>query len=457
MKTSLESAVVPPITHVICCAVGCVLLLSSVIAWAAKTDPGTAAIEAPLGNTAIVQTSRESALTGIESWAPADAVRFKAAESCYDAARDEYAIAAVYTRRNATTGQDRDAAFLLRIAGDEGSGHHGQMVHALAVGSASRIDHVDCTADDSGRIYVAFDRYGGNAVWYRYEDTDRHGPFAIAPSEAGCHPYSHMPRITVSQGDSPTLFAAFEGYSFVGFRGAGETQSCEACVMAFDALGGQARNSGDMIWNDNMTHGRYDVLWNADDRFLWALPYAVDAGSPNLAVYTYDESGSNLAHQPIQNFHHESEPGYPELVELVYSDIDTNAHHRIALITDQDSVYWLNRDGSRYRDPVQDEIPGFAACGYLGTGSHIAHTFHTVWHKDPKLPGPVPVYVPATAHRHWKTYPATPRDPYEIAKGHRPVACSAGSPRVDRSELLLVSATAWIGDPKAYWHFQVQH
>jgi hypothetical protein len=393
---------------------------------------------------------RETALTETVGWAPADAVGFKGAEACYDVFRDEYAIAAIFTRRSAWSGREWDAVHLLRVDGNEGSANYGQLTHAMFVGSSTRIDHVDCTEDDGGRIYVTFDRYRDDVVWYRYDDTVRSGPYAVPPFEA-CFPITHMPRIAVSQGEAPTVLVAYEGYNFDL-----EVESCEACVRAFNALTGTPRPVDDWVWNDNMTHGRYDVEWNGEDRFAWALPYHVDAGTSNLGVYTYDVDGTRLDEHVIQNFFAEPDPAYPYQVELVYTDSDNNPNRRFVLITDQASTYWLRQDGSRYGSPRYGWDDGLGgppvACEYLGASYNIAHSFHPFmrW-----VPGPH-LFVLGTEHKHWKYYPTTPRDEYSLVDdGYFPAACHAGTPTLDEPELLLVST--WLFGPTVWWHFEEQH
>ncbi len=379
--------------------------------------------------------------TPIRSWTPTGvSARFKHATTCHDTLRDVYVIGAVFELPDTYFGGTYDVLYHLRVEGNSTSPAYGELLGAAPLTSSRRIDNVDCTTDDAGQVFLAYDRMSQNAAWYRLQGSAVQGPYQIQ-KVGWCGPFTHRPRLAYAGGASPRLMVAYEGYTY----GSPGSASCGAAIAGTE----------EAIWNDNMTHSDYDVEWNGA-RFIMALPYDIDAGDGHghLSTYVWDLAGNLTASHHIQSFAATPTPAYPTKTRLVYSKNSRNTYNRLFLQTDLGS-YWLYPGGSLYPTPQSNPIgTQSAVCEYWGSDNGtIAATFSptTTWRWVPGFPYGYFLPERKTLRAHYGQTPAAPYESSVLNINFYPEACDGANTYVD-PEVMLVSVNAGGHDANVYWN-----
>lgn len=413
---------------------------------AAATATATALAVSLFGGSAIAGPT-----TASRSWTPPiSGGTFQQATTCHDVTRDVYVIGAVFRFPDLYFGGTYDVLYQLRVQGSSVAGGYGELLGATALTSSRRIDNVDCTSDDGSNVFLAYDRMGQDAAWFRLNGSEVHGPYTVERFGL-CGPSSHRPRLAFATGATRRLMVAYEGYTF----GTGEHESCEACVHQIDPdTGAGLPSTASAIWNDNMTHSDYDVEWNGA-RFVFALPYQVDAGDGygHLSTYVYDLNGVTTGEHHIQSFYATPTPGYPDRTRIVHSRSSRNTYNRLFIQTNLGS-YWLYPGGSLVPTPQSNALgTGFAVCEYWGADNGVAATFSptTTYRWVPGFPFGSFVIEHKTRRAHYGQSPGAAYESTTLNAGYYPAACDGANTYAD-PEVFLVSKPSAGPDAKVYWN-----
>jgi hypothetical protein len=385
--------------------------------------------------------------TPLRTWTPGSDATFKTATVCHDVTRDVYVVGAVFHRvRTTPFFLEYDQLYRLRVQGNSAATNYGQLVDTPAfVAGEARIDNVDCASDGAGKVWVTYDRYGSNAAFVALDGTSIGGPFEV-PTYA-CGPTTHKPRIAYGGG---RLMVAFEGFNY-GDGGA----SCEACVRQFSAAtGAPISGAVEAIWNDNMTHTDYDVEWNGSDRFVFALPFDIDAGSNWLSTYTYSGStGLRIADNAIQQYVDGASPYFPQRTKIVFSK-NTRNPNRMYIQTDTGS-FWTDTNGARVGAPLLNAIgTGFAACEYWGADAAVASVFapSVTWRYVGTWPTGYLAPENVTTRLHFGLASGAAYESFTLNPGFNPVACDGGDTYADPEVLLLSKPASSAPNTNVTWN-----
>ncbi|MFP8877377.1 MAG: hypothetical protein VCB99_10840 [Myxococcota bacterium] len=440
----------------------CGLLGSAELAWAANPMPG--AVKTIPGLAIPTQSMDEPAFAGlaptvIESWAPRNAVAFKAAEVCHDEAIDVYSIAAVYTLNFGY--QNIDIVYRIRVEGDSSDPNYGKFIDRQFVGMGWRIDHIDCTSDAAGSTFIAFDRRFEDAVWYRLTNTSRFGPYRIRSNS--CLPNSAKPRIAFAGGNEPRLMVVVDGKDYGDPQ---ELVSCEACPFVFDPYTGNFLLTPEPLWDDGIIHWDYDVEWNGD-AFVIAFPFLPDGhpeGKGRLGTFAYTSegelipadivAGDVIRPRILQNFLDASVWRAPLKARLVYTQHANNRYGELLLKTETGS-YWVQTHGALYGRPVHEFTnPDFVACENHGPSRGLAHVFdtRTISPRDAPIGGdPGVLLASGVQRRSYGLNPAPGSSPNLLDSGYTTRACETGTTPGDE-EILLVRGRS--GSTRVYWSLE---
>ncbi len=385
--------------------------------------------------------------TPLRTWSPGGDATFKTATVCHDVTRDTYVVGAVFHRVRTTPFHlEYDQLYRLRVQGSSSATNYGELLEtpSLIAGEA-RIDNVDCASDGANRVWVTYDRYGSNAAFVALDGTSIGGPFEV-PTYA-CGPTTHKPRIAYGSG---RLMVAFEGFHYPT-GGA----SCEACVRQFSAsTGAPISGAAESIWNDNMTHTDYDVEWNGSDRFVFALPFDIDAGANWLSTYTYSSvTGLRIAENGIQQYVDGTAPYFPQRTKIVFSK-NTRNPNRMFIQTDTGS-FWTDTAGARVGAPLLSSLgTGFAACEYWGADAAAATVFtpNITWRWVGTYPSGYFVSENVTTRMHFGLTSGAAYETFNLNLGYNPVACDGGDTYTDPEVLLLSKPATSAANGNVTWN-----
>jgi hypothetical protein len=381
--------------------------------------------------------------TPLRSFTPSvSGSKFKTAAVCYDS-RDVYVVAAVFTIRYRW--RSRDVLYLLRIQGDSTAGNYGELISASRLGSERSIDHVDCTTDGGGNVFVAFDRRGAPGVFYRLDNTAVAGPFDLGHCETL---RAYRPRIAYGNARVMVAYTGDNLDSSVGGR------SCGVCSKQF-ALSGVLLVENLEFWRES-THTDYDVEFNGS-QFVLAVQWRSDGWpleNSALSTLRYDMSGKEVSEQSVQDFTIGSSPAPPNRVRLTYSANAHNTYNRLFLQTNTGS-YWLNIGGATVGSPVANNVSDrFGLCEYWGADNAVATVFspYLRWTYTPGIPHGNWSSDFKTRRSHYGVSPALAYETSNINSNYVPYACEASATLTD-SEVLVVSQTP-IANANIYWNLQ---
>ena len=386
----------------------------------------------------------EALPTPLRSWAPSvSGVRFKTAAACYDS-RDVYVVAAVFSIPYGST--TYDALYKLRIQGSSTSGSHGELIAADWVRSEWRIDNVDCASSGGGNIFVAFDRLGASAAFYRWDGSAVAGPFDLGHCETL---RAYKPRIAYGGG---RVMVAYTGDNL---DGSPASISCGVCSKQF-AQSGALLVENIEFWRES-THTDYDVEHNGS-QFMLAVQWRSDgwySEDSALSTLRYDAYGNEVSETMLQYFTTGSSPAAASRVRLVHSPNARNTFNRMFLQTDKGS-YWVNTAGALVGSPVAYNAgTRFGLCEYWGADNAVATLFteSLTWTYTGGYP--FGSWVPSwrTARSHFGTSPAAPYETSTLNAGYVPTACKASFSYTD-SEVLLVSQTPGSSGASINWNLQ---